>query len=853
MKTPESDNGKGRRRGQAARQEAAAPARAEQAARDAYLSLSSRPGAGATAPIFFGSNRVGDALLSTGIGKVAGFAVATMAPVLPVGFAGLEVREPLHRFDANVHLPTRERGVSSANRVGEPLAALSMRWQLVPDGFEATPSATVPDTEIRAGVSQRFVMQEGAITFQDRGQGSIRFFGAGRTYPATTDGQARLLFAGTAVIVEGTGSLKGARGTLLVSGDVTPPAGVSLTVVGRLDAGGPVVVEDSLGPLLDLTGSGAPATVLTLAGAAEPGGVEHVRVARIGNDLAGAARLRSLMRVGMSVGTVRGPIAFDVADLRCAVPVGNAERVLSLTDPAGIVIGTITAVNLEGTAFPDVGDGRTINRLAAYGPATHGTGALAGAGGVLTLEAAVDASGAMTTLYTLRLADPGGRFRAAYADVYKPLPAAKSVDGPPEPAPVESLKFVDGPAGQMTPTDREILRYAERTLADGMELVNWWEEKDRTDSYAETFEVVREYNDSGRSFGFFDTAAVANASMPVMGIVQEMFYDRQKMAKSDFVRDQLKEFVLKYFMRVSHLRQPEAAPAGDPVPLTTIQRALSWLPDAAERRVGFGYQQLYYKRRDSGSIGKFSSHEQSAIVDLRDIGTVYDWILLKVNIFDFNLSFAPFGAEAPRLQMPLKESTYLVLGPPFVKNEDNPGPGVLGRYGFGYAFVPYAPGGPGIIAYGPGHFAAAIQNVDFTVMADGEVRVRAAFVVNRPNRIARVDIDPIDWSFRLADMMTFGTASRVMSPVKEIADILPLRVSGLDPISTYIWMANTITGGMAGRRLGHSKTVLEKRMLVQHFMQHYEMLTSSLLVWRMVGDWTDEDRLPAFCREGVAC
>jgi hypothetical protein len=30
------------------------------------------------------------------------------------------------------------------------------------------------------------------------------------------------------------------------------------------------------------------------------------------------------------------------------------------------------------------------------------------------------------------------------------------------------------------------------------------------------------------------------------------------------------------------------------------------------------------------------------------------------------------------------------------------------------------------------------------------------------------------------------------------------------------------------------------------------MLNSSLLAWRMVADWTDHERLPAFVREGVA-
>jgi hypothetical protein len=89
--------------------------------------------------------------------------------------------------------------------------------------------------------------------------------------------------------------------------------------------------------------------------------------------------------------------------------------------------------------------------------------------------------------------------------------------------------------------------------------------------------------------------------------------------------------------------------------------------------------------------------------------------------------------------------------------------------------------------------------------------------------------------------------------MKTIAERLPLtRVSGVDPISAYIWMANTLTGGLAEKRFGISKSVLEKRMLMQHFMQHYEMLINSLLVWRTVADWTDHDRLPDYCRNGAA-
>jgi hypothetical protein len=322
-----------------------------------------------------------------------------------------------------------------------------------------------------------------------------------------------------------------------------------------------------------------------------------------------------------------------------------------------------------------------------------------------------------------------------------------------------------------------------------------------------------------------------------MGAVCDMFFDRQSAAREGSSAAQLQAFVLKYFLRV-------AADPGRP----------ATLPGQRQRR-GAGYQQLYYKRRDSGKIGLFAADQQSAIVDLREIGTVYDWIVLRVDAFDFPVSFAPFGSfgsGAPIVQLPLQESSYLVIGPSFVHNQSEPSSGVLARYGLGYAFVPYTPGDLGMIAYGPGHFAAAIQTVDFSLMANDEIRVRSGFVVNRPKQIARVDIDPIDWGFRLADLMTFGAASRIMSPVRTITDTLPLRITGLDPIATSIWLANAMTNGMVDRPLADAKQQFEKGVLTQHALQQRELLTRALFAWRMAADWTDEGRLPAFCRKGAA-
>jgi hypothetical protein len=791
---------------------------------------------------------VGD--LTLGLSSLASAAMNALQPFVPSTTAALNVKEPLHRFDANAQLPTLERGVTSANRVGDALATISMRWMLAPDDFEATPSATPPPTYLEVARSQRFVMRDGAIAFKDRGEGTIRFFGAGRTYPATVGNEARLFFAGTGVVLDGAGSLKGTRGTLGITGEITRGGGLMFSVLGRFDPGGPLVREDALGPLFDAADGNASVAVLTLAGTAAAGSAgEDLNVLRVGNDLPNADRVRSLARIGARVARASGPILFDAIQRRYAVPLAAMQRELVFMDAAGRRIGSVTVEAIEGTSARDEYDGEGVNRTVAYGRLAGGTGALTGAAGVLTMDAAVSDGGASATIYEIRLGDPDGRFRPPFKDVYHQMPqTAQSTPPPPQ---EDNLVFVDAIAAQVTQVDRTILSYVERTLGDGMELVRWWEAKDRVGDYSDRFDVVREYHTSDRSFGFFDTAVVGGAAMPVMGIVQEMFYDRQKLASGETIRAQLQEFVLRYFMRVSHLRQPEAMPAGQRAPNSFLQRAVSWLPDEEERRVGFGYQQLYYKLHDSGKIGKFTGDEQHAIVDLREIGAVYDWIVLKVDIFDFNLSFSPFGGNALKLQLPLKESTYLVLGPAFVKNTEDPEPGVLGQYGFGYAFVPYAPE-PGIIAYGPGHFAAAIQTVDFKVMLDGEIRVRAAFVLNRPTKIATIDVAPVDWSFQIADMMTFNLASRFMAPMKAIADRLPLRVTGVDPIAVYIWMANTITGGMAAQRFGISKEVLEKRMLVQHFMQHYEMLINSLLVWRLVPDWTDEAQLPEYCRTGFS-
>ncbi|MEQ1727707.1 MAG: hypothetical protein ABL982_04940 [Vicinamibacterales bacterium] len=403
-------------------------------------------------------------------------------------------------------------------------------------------------------------------------------------------------------------------------------------------------------------------------------------------------------------------------------------------------------------------------------------------------------------------------------------------------------------AGVLNVEDQKIAACVDRTRRTAEQIREWWRQKEADNNWGDRFDVVREFTPGDSSFGFFDTAMVDGRQLPLMGCVQEMFYDRQKKATGDDVRLQLREFVLGYFLRVSHLREPQVAPSQPPV--SGLMRMLSWIPEPADSLVGFGYEQLLYKLRETGEIRPVAAEDRGAVVDLRSIGPTYDWVAMRVNIFDFNLGMSPLGPDGLKVGVPLKEVTHLLMTPESVIDRDNPAPGILGEYGFSYGLLPYT-ADAGIFAYGPGHFSAGFQSIVFQVLEDGAVRVRAVFVVNRPDKVLSIDVDPVEWSFRLANRMTFNMAGRAMAPLKALADMLPLRVSGVDPVSLYISGANLLTGGMAARHLGISMEQLERMMLVQHFKQHYSMLINSLLAWRMVPDWTRPETLPDFCNRGL--
>jgi hypothetical protein len=398
-----------------------------------------------------------------------------------------------------------------------------------------------------------------------------------------------------------------------------------------------------------------------------------------------------------------------------------------------------------------------------------------------------------------------------------------------------------------------LLQAVASALERGVQLKRWWERTDAASAYQERFELTRDFNESDRSFGFLDVAAIDGESVPVMGDVEERVFDHPKSSATELYRRQLREFVLRYLMRVSDFRPP-AAYVSTSSPRSHASLPFSLCPTGAAQDQGFGYSQWFYKSARTGEIGQFDAGSRFQIVDLRELGETYEWIVVRVKIFNFTMTLRPFGDEAPQAVVPLNEWSYLVLSRDFIQDDSRPavdrdGCRTVGRYGFGYAYVKSPQGG--ILAYGPGEFDVAFQLINFRIAENGQTRVCLAFTANRPVHIAEMPVLPIDWPLRLANAATVGLGAPLLIPLSNALSRLASPAGRFDPVTTLVDLANLLTAGQAAARFCISRDQLERVFLLKHFKQHYDMVSGALLTWRLIDDWSNEATLPDWVRKGV--
>ena len=136
------------------------------------------------------------------------------------------------------------------------------------------------------------------------------------------------------------------------------------------------------------------------------------------------------------------------------------------------------------------------------------------------------------------------------------------------------------------------------------------------------------------------------------------------------------------------------------------------------------------------------------------------------------------------------------------------------------------------------------------MLANGQIRVRMVFVANRPASIASVSLDPIDWAISTADFFSGGLASELLRPVRDVIERRPFRLGTFDPVYGFVTLANLLSGNLAAEQLCISRDTLDKLFLVQHFRQHYQTVVGSLLTWRQIDDWTDDQALPPWVISG---
>jgi hypothetical protein len=391
---------------------------------------------------------------------------------------------------------------------------------------------------------------------------------------------------------------------------------------------------------------------------------------------------------------------------------------------------------------------------------------------------------------------------------------------------------------------------AERALRDGRMLASWFFQTDAANSYRDVFPLLENVAAPDRAIGFFDHAPISTGTIPILGYAHEMSFDIAKDGAAEDQCGQLREFVLRYLLRVSEITPPQPGAELGFGPLTDAFLKLMKIgPTRQVVHRGFGHVQLCYKDA-AGQQGLFPEAEQAAIVDLREIGPKYQWVVMRARPFDYEMDLAPVGPAGPRLVLPLPDSPTIVLSPDWIVNQDRPAPGVLGRYGFGYALL-HDPTPIGPQVYGPAQFEACFQVIHFEMLETGESRVRMAFAGNQPDRILDVKIDPIGLGLRAGGALSFGLTDRLLKPFQPLLDRRPT-FGSFDPLLGFLSLANTATAGLASKGFDISRRQLFKDILTRHFQLYYQLILDSLLAYRKVRDWRDTASLPPWAMQGTA-
>ncbi len=362
-----------------------------------------------------------------------------LIPGLSFLMVAVEVNEDLHRYEVKVEEPTIDKGLRAANRIGERVANVRIRFTPMPEDFEAAPGKYPPPTILIPFFSQRVCMLEGQLTFKDRAQSGFKAFGAGRTFPVIEGNQRRLRLGAVIEVVEGLGAFKGLTGAFVINGFIAPPHDLALNLMVRImDPTGRLRAHDGPAPLKEFPNPDPNAVFMFFLGEVDPaepvklnvsadGRIlgsevrELLRLVHIGFDLGGPEGPRSKTVEGPIVGKVSATLHFNPLATTPVSPIYTTNGVFTFLDRQGRSLGTVSSNMVEGRAMKTELEGAPmpVFRFAGFGPVLGGTGYFSGADGMMSMNSAISVfPRTLSNLYIFRFYDPTGKFRQAARDAW---------------------------------------------------------------------------------------------------------------------------------------------------------------------------------------------------------------------------------------------------------------------------------------------------------------------------------------------------------------------------------------------------------------------------------------------------
>ena len=399
------------------------------------------------------------------------------------------------------------------------------------------------------------------------------------------------------------------------------------------------------------------------------------------------------------------------------------------------------------------------------------------------------------------------------------------------------------------PTSREyeLLTQVELYLDRGRELLDWWRglPARRVRPALRTRPHLQRAGHRLRLLRHRDR----RRPMPVMGNFQEMFYDQPKAGRNRGVDGGVdarpgagvRAALLHAGLR---LRAPQGFADSWRPPTSSAVSAAALVPRRTPALRGFGFQQLYYKRRGRRGAAAFPDERALAIVDLRELGERYEWIVVKVCIFDFEFHRRAVRCGRPAMSRAAREESYLCCRADL---RDRRGGrrrrACCGRYGVGYAFIQQPDSGhagvrPGRVRrrHRDDHLRGPRRRLG--ARADG-LRRQPAGAHRRTSSSTR-SAGP-----RTGCGMTWPLGLRHRGTAPSPASPTPCRARARDRPGVRLHRSRRrVSGGLSADRAVHHARAARQRVPVQHYMQHYQTIAGSLATWRLVPDWLRWASLP---------